>query len=178
MRLAMEERLPGGSAAVLSEEAAAFGPWLAAAGEVFVTPPRIVVQALFIWGLILAFGGQGTFRQAFSVTVHLNVVSELHGWAGLLWLTSRGVEAIESAEDASPTLGLDMVFRSEGPWLDAVLGGLNPFSIWFVILLGTAAGIVFGVRRSSGAAIAAAYWFVTVALAAAGRALATRILEI
>lgn len=178
LRLAMEERFPEASAAVMVEQATSVGPWLAVAGELVVAPLRIVVQALFIWGLMLAFGGHGTFREAFSVTVHLNIVSQLHAWAGLLWLMMRGVEAIESVADASATLGLDMVARSDVPWLDALLGGVNPFSVWFVALLGAAAVIVFGIRRSSGVVVGTAYWLITVALAAAGRTLAMQLLEV
>lgn len=176
MRLAMEERLADANVAAMAEEASA--PWLAVAGEVVVVPLSVVVQALFVWALILSFGGQGTFRQVLSVTAHLNVVSQIHAWAGFVWLTLRGVEAIESVADAEPTLGLNVVVRSAVPWLDAVLGGINPFAVWFMALLGAAAVIVFGLRRSSGVAIATAYWFITVALVAAGRTLATRLLEV
>ncbi len=176
MRLAMEERLVDANVAVMTEESSA--PWLAVVGEVVVAPLSIVVQALFVWALMLSFGGQGTFRQVFSVTVHLNVVSQIHAWTGFVWLTLRGVEAIESVADADPTLGINMVVRSAVPWLDAVLGGINPFSVWFVTLLGAAAVTVFGVRRLSGVAIGTAYWFISVALAAAGRTLATRLLEV
>ena len=176
MRLAMEESFSEADAAIMVEGTAA--PWLAVAGEVVVAPLRIAVQALFVWGLMLSFGGHGTFRQTLSVTVHLNVVSQLHAWAGFAWLELRGLEAIESVADASPTLGLNVVARSANPWLDAVLSGVNPFSVWFVTLLGAAAVTVFGMRRSSGVAVGTAYWLVTVALAAAGRALATRLLEV
>ena len=176
IRLAMEERFAEADAAVMVEGTAA--PWLAVAGEVVVAPLRIVVQALFVWGLMLSFGGRGTFRQTLSVTVHLNVVSQLHAWASFVWLTIRGIEAIESVADAAPTLGLNMVAQSDVPWLDAVLGGVNPFSVWFVALLSAAAVIVFGIRRSSGVAVGTAYWLITVALAAAGRTLATRLLEV
>ena len=172
----MEERFAEADAAVMVEGTAA--PWLAVAGEVVVAPLRIVVQALFVWGLMLSFGGRGTFRQTLSVTVHLNVVSQLHAWASFVWLTIRGIEAIESVADAAPTLGLNMVAQSDVPWLDAVLGGVNPFSVWFVALLSAAAVIVFGIRRSSGVAVGTAYWLITVALAAAGRTLATRLLEV
>ncbi len=178
MRLAMAETLPGQDAAVVVEETVGVGPLWAVAAEVVGAPLRIGVQALFLWGLMLAFGGQGTFRQTFAVTVHLNVVGQLHGWASLLWLALRGIEAVESVADASPTLGLNMVARSDNPWLDAVLGGVNPFSVWFVLLLGAAAVIVFGVRRPAGVAIGAAYWMITVTLTAAGRTLAMRLLEI
>lgn len=178
LSLAMDERFPGADAAVMVEETAAIGLWLAVAGEVIVAPLRIAVQALFVWGLMLSFGGHGTFRQTLSVTVHLNVVSQLHAWAGFVWLTVRGVEAIESVADAAPTLGLNMVVRSDVPWLDAVLGGVNPFSVWFLALLGAAAVIVFGIRRSSGVVVGTAYWLITVALAAAGRTLAMRLLEV
>lgn len=178
VRLAMEEKLSGTNAAVVVEETVAVGPWLAASGETVVTPLRILIQALFLWALVLSFGGHGTFRQTFSVTVHLNVVSQLHAWAAFLWLALRGVEAIESVSDASPSLGLDMVVRSESPWLEAMLGGANPFSLWFVALLAAAAGIVFGVRRGSRVAVGATYWFITVALGAAGRSLAIRLIEV
>lgn len=179
VRLAMEERLSGTSAAVMVEETVAVGPWwLAVVGDMVVAPLRILIQTLFLWGLALSFGGHGTFRQTFSVTVHLNVVSQLHAWAVALWLALRGIEAIESVSDASPKLGLDMVLRSGSLWLEAVFAGLNPFSLWFVVLLTAAAGTVFGVRRSSGVAVGATYWLITVALTAAGRTLAVRLLEI
>ena len=181
MRLVLAENLPGGTQqaeALVAGATTTASVWFGVVGDFVGMPIRLVVQSTFIWLLALAFGGAAKYVTMFSLTVHLNVVSQLHGWAGFLWLWARGVSAIESAADADPSLGLGLVLASDSVWLSSVYASLNPFTAWFLVLLARGTGAVSGMRARVGVGTAVTYWVATTALAGASLSFATGLLSL
>jgi hypothetical protein len=111
----------------------------------------LAIWAGVLWLLVMLFaGGEAKYRTLLSIVTYTAVPSLLLQVAGLAVLYMKGVGAVTSPADLRPALGLNLLAPSLGGFAGAVLGGINPFSIWSMIL--TAIGIQITHKTSKGAA--------------------------
>jgi hypothetical protein len=109
----------------------------------------LLIAALILWILVSVFGGEGKFTTLLSMTLYTAVPSiVLMGIIGSIVLRLRGPESITSFMDMQPALGLDLLAPNTRGFLGAVLKGINPFSIWGLVL--TAIGVSVTHRLSKG----------------------------
>jgi hypothetical protein len=66
----------------------------------------------------------------------------------------KGKENLATPDDLQPAMGLDLVLPASGRFLSGFLKGINPFSVWGIIL--TAIGISVTHKQSKGTAYTAA----------------------
>lgn len=175
MRAELARTLPGGAeqADLLlaqAEQAQQTSPivrWAGRAmgGVAFVA--KVLLQALFVWLLAVAFQGRGRFMQALSLMVHLSVISLVQGWVALFIAAQRGLDAIRTAADAQPVPGLNLLLGGDNAVLDVVWTSINPFMIWFLVLLGLGSAAVLGLPQRRGCLLAGIYWAATTGFTAA-----------
>ena len=172
MRAQLAEMLPGGAeqADLLMATAEQAGPvalWTgrAVAGVTFAVV--LLVQTLLLWLLALAFQGQARFPQALSLMVHLKLIPLVQGLATVLIASLRGLDAVQSMEDAQPVPGLNLLLAGDSAALNVVWTSLNPFTLWFLVLLGLGTASVLALPRRKAYLLAGLYWVATTALAAA-----------
>lgn len=100
-----------------------------------ITLAMICIAALILWVTVSLTGGESRFRQMMSVNVF--------SWGPILiqqfimWgvLQSRGLDAVRSAADLRPALGLDLLLPAEtGGFLMGLAAGINPFAIWATVI--------------------------------------------
>jgi hypothetical protein len=130
----------------------------AAIGVIFV-PVGIAIVLLIIgfvlWVLVSLMGGEGKFGTLLSVAAYSAVPSViLFGIVGAIVLQVQGPGNITSPQDLQPALGLDLLVPAAKGFLGAVLKGVNPFSIWGLVL--TAIGVSTTHRLSKGTGYAVA----------------------
>lgn len=107
----------------------------------------LLIGAGLLWLLVMLFaGGEAKFKTLLSVAAYTALPSILLQVATLLVLKMKGVEAIASPEDLRPPLGLNLLAPNATGFTGAVLAGINPFSIWGMVL--TAIGV--GVTHKTG----------------------------
>ena len=171
MRAQLAEMLPGGAEQAdllmaTAEQAGSVALWTgrAVAGVTFAAV--LLIQALLLWLLALAFQGQARFPQALSLMVHLKLIPLAQGLATVLIATLRGLDAVQSMEDAQPVPGLNLLLAGDSAALNVVWASLNPFTLWFLVLLGLGAASVLGLPRRNGYLLAGIYWAATTAFAA------------
>lgn len=171
MRAQLAEVLPGGAeqADLLMATAEQAGPvalWTgrAVAGVTFAVV--LLIQTLLLWLLALAFQGQARFPQALSLMVHLKLIPLVQGFATFLIASLRGLDAVQSMEDAQPVPGLNLLMAGDSAALNVVWASLNPFTLWFLVLLGLGATSVLGLPQRKGYLLASLYWAATTAFAA------------
>ena len=171
MRAQLAEMLPGGAeqADLLMATAEQAGPialWTgrAVAGVTFAVV--LLIQTLLLWLLALAFQGQARFPQALSLMVHLKLILLVQGFATFLIASLRGLDAVQSMEDAQPVPGLNLLLAGDSAALNVVWASLNPFMLWFLCLLGLGAASVLGLPQRKAYLLAGVYWAATTAFAA------------
>ena len=127
----------------------------------------LVISALVLWVLVSIMGGDGKFGTLLSVATYACVPSVvLLGIVGMVVLQMKGVASITSPSDMQPALGLDLLAPDAKGFLGAVLKGINPFSIWSLVL--TAIGIQTTHKTSKGSAYAVAIVVLVLTLLVAG----------
>jgi hypothetical protein len=124
----------------------------AAIGLIFV-PIGIAFVLLIIgfvlWVLVSLVGGEAKFGTLLSVAAYAAVPSVVVlGIVGAIVLQVQGPANITSPQDLQPALGLDLLAPGAKGFLGAVLKGINPFSIWGLVL--TAIGVSTTHRLSKG----------------------------
>ena len=157
------------------EQAAAATRLVTIGGSAAMLVIAVLLQALFVWLLAIAFQGRARFAQALSLMVHVNVIAHLQKWANFSLLHLHGLDAIQSPQDAQAAMGLDLLLAGDNAALNIVWASVNPFTIWLVALLGLGAAAVLGLPQRKGFILAGIYWTATTALAAVSVAVAARL---
>ncbi len=111
---------------------------------VFIPAFTALIAGVLLLTYNAVLGGEGTFRQLFSATTHMQFITMLGAFIvlGLAFLGSE--EMVLSPALLLPDLG-------EG-FLARYLGSINVFSIWACIVLGVAVHEIYPKRSTVGAA--------------------------
>ena len=94
----------------------------------------LVIIASVLWVLVSIFGGEGKWVTLLSVTTYTSITALLLQAIGLVVLMMKGVDQVSSPTDLQPALGLNLLAPGTKGFLGAVLGGINPFGIWGMVL--------------------------------------------
>jgi len=130
----------------------------AAIGLVFV--PIVIalillVSAFLLWVLVSLVGGDGKFGTLLSVATYSAVLSViLLGIVGTIVLHVQGPQGLTSPADMQPALGLDLLAPGAKGFMGAVLKGINPFSIWGLVLTAIGVSTTHRLSKSSGYMVA------------------------
>lgn len=152
---------------------------IAAAGAkifAYCSPLISIIFLLIIAGvLLLAFrvmGGEGDFRQAFSVTTY----SWMPGIIKSIIITAIIATRNVSASDLATVMRSNLAFlvpMKQNPLLFTLLAKLDIFSIWLVVLLIIGFACVSGFSKAKSAAIVISLWLVATLLSLIGPAIQT-----
>lgn len=166
-------------------ELAQRNPDAAAAAGKFAWVGLIVVPIVF--GIVLALSGallwvlvsvvgaaEAKFATLLSVVTYTAVTAVLTQAVGLVVLHVRGMEAVATPQDLRPALGLDLLAPDATGFVGGILNGINPFSLWGMVL--TAIGVYTTHRLSKGIGytVAGVQFALSLAVAAALGSFATR----
>lgn len=146
---------------------------------VFASPIFVLLLLLVVAGVLwllvmLLAGGDGKYKTLLSVATYTALPSLLLQVAGLVVLKMKGVESVSSPLDLQPPLGLNLIAPNVSGFLSGILAGINPFTIWGMVL--TAIGIHVTHKTSKGSAytVAIVAMLLGVLLGGAGAAIAGR----
>lgn len=129
----------------------------------------LLLAAGILWLLVNLVAGQASFRHLLSVATYVGVTGVLMGFASVAVLALGGGR-VETMADLRPAFGLDLLAPNASGPLRALLGAINPFTLWGWFL--TALGVEATHKVSKGAAFTvASLALVLSALVAAGFAL-------
>lgn len=130
------------------------GPLLAIAG--------FLVIALVIWGACRMMGGQGDFKQAFSVTLYAHFPRVVLGLVTAVVVMARGLVdpmTMATVVKSSPAFLVDM---KEQPVLFSLLSSFELFQIWTIVLLIIGFAALTRLSKAKTAAIIVSLWIVMV----------------
>lgn len=133
----------------------------------YVSPLLNLIFFAIIAGVLLLafrlFGGEGTFKQAFSVSLYAWIPLLIGGIIGTIVLLARGtVTADEMTSLVMSNPGF-LVDAKESRVAFALLSSLDIFTIWTVVLFVIGFSFVSGMSRARSAAIVLTLWGVLIA---------------
>jgi hypothetical protein len=116
----------------------------------------LLVSGTLLWVLASVMGGEAKFSRLLSVAAYGFVPAGiLLGIIGTIVLHMKGATGITSPQDMQPALGLDLLAPGTKGFVGALLKGINPLSIWGMVI--TAIGVYTTQRmsKSNGYTVAA-----------------------
>ncbi|HSR52688.1 MAG TPA: hypothetical protein VLV83_17845 [Acidobacteriota bacterium] len=132
--------------------------------------PLTLTAKWLMLGVILALlcqllGGGTSLRQGLSISAHASLLPLLQTAQVYLILLLSGIESVHRPSDLRPAIGLDMLWTAHDPVADAVLHGLNPFEMAYLLFLLAAVrrtNPAFSMPRAAAAALP--FWLMTFAV--------------
>lgn len=125
---------------------------------------KLAFGALVIWLLSIGAGKTEKFKRAMSLITHAGVIVTLEAWFVFATLAWRGLDAIRTPFDLQPEIGLNALIATTSVPMTALLGGINPFELWFVVVLAMGLAKMFELRKVWATTISVSYWGFTLAL--------------
>ncbi|HUN66006.1 MAG TPA: YIP1 family protein [Bacteroidota bacterium] len=141
--------------------------------QVYVLEPAGVIANWFAASTVLFIavrmrprGGAFGFSHACSLAAYSQAPYVWMEILNTVILYYRGFDALRSSADLRPLRGIDYFITSDSlsPIVKDICSEINPFSVWYVILLGTGIFIIAGISARDGGAIAGAVWLSRIAL--------------
>jgi len=115
----------------------------------------VLISAFLLWVLVSLFGGEAKFVTLLSVALYSAVPSAiLLAIVGTIVLHIQGPGELTSPQDMQPALGLDLLAPGAKGFMAAVLKGINPFSIWGVVLTGIGVSTTHRLSKGTGYTVA------------------------
>lgn len=127
----------------------------------------MLIATLVLWVLVSILGGDGRFGTLLSVVAYSSVPSVvLLSIIGAVVLRLRGADGLTSMLDLQPPLGLDLLAPGVTGFTGAILKGINPFSIWGLVLTAIGVSETHRVSRGTGYTVAALYFVIALLIGA------------
>jgi len=150
----------------------------ASIGKVFMylAPVLSLIGLLVIAGVVLLafriFGGEGDFKQAFSVTCYASIPSIIKSVVTLIIIVAKGgiIPAQALATIVRSNLGFLVDYKAN-PMAFALLSSFDIFSIWFLALLIIGFSYVARVSKVKAAVTIISLWVIVLLLKLIGPAL-------
>jgi hypothetical protein len=135
----------------------------------------LVIVAFVLWVLVSLVGGEAKFGTLLSVAAYAAVPSVVVlGIVGTIVLHIQGPGNVTSPQDLQPALGLDLLAPGAKGFLGAVLKGINPFSIWGLVLTAIGVSTTHRLSKGSGYMVATGSFVLGLLIAGTFGALFTR----
>lgn len=130
-----------------------FGYFIAAATPILVS----LLVAVVFWGSFRAFGWETTYPQALGVTTHAYLPAVL-GYLLLLPLLTRQERVDPSAMGDMLRSNLGFLVERDSKALHSLLGSVDVFSFWTLVLMTIGFAAAAKIRRGQAAAVILTLW--------------------
>lgn len=139
----------------------AFGTVMAWVSPLMMAVWYVIVAAVLLLAVRL-FGGEGTFKQAFSGTLYAWIPLTLFGTIMTVVVLARGSFDPTQAATLVKSNAAFLVDMKEQPVLFALLAAIDVFTIWTVVLLVFAFAAISRLKRGTTAALVISLWLALV----------------
>ena len=110
---------------------------------VIFTPVVFAAYAGLLMLLKMLLGATGTFKQVFGVVVHSSVIMAV----ATLFLTP--LNYVRESMDSATSLRIFLPMLDDGSFLASLLGSIDVFRVWWVIVLSIGLAVLFRRKTST-----------------------------
>jgi hypothetical protein len=115
-----------------------------------------VLAGFLLWVGVSLFGGEAKFGTLLSVALYGGVPAAILLYIiGTVVLHIQGPGQLTSPQDMQPALGLDLLVPGAKGFTGAILKGINPFSIWSLVLTGIGVSTTHRLSKGTSYTVAA-----------------------
>jgi hypothetical protein len=142
-----------------------FAPFGAVASALVFWPAVFLILALILWTVFRLLGSELSYPASFSVTVHSMIPLAVAQLLALPVVLSRDKISAHDAQDGILLSNLAFLTpEGAGPAVRALLGSIDFFALWVVVLLVVGYREVARVSWAKAAAVVAVLWLLIVGL--------------
>lgn len=139
------------------ERRSAMAPYTTAGGVIIIGPIMTLIIAGILFGIFNVMGGEASFKQAFSVVAHAGVISVLGtAFSGAINYFRGGIASIGN-------LGALLPMLPDNSFAGRLLGTVEVFLVWWVIVLAIGMAVLYR-RRTQPIAITLLAVYAVIAL--------------
>jgi hypothetical protein len=141
--------------------------WTSAVSQVVVIPLIGAIVSGILLGIFNALlGGVASFKQVYAVNAHAGLIIALQT------AFSLPLDYVRETMSSPTTLGVFVQFLDEKSFLSRLLGTIDMFHVWFIVVLAIGLGVLYKRRTAPIAtSLLAVYAVIVVAIAAVRSAL-------
>lgn len=116
--------------------------------------------------LVFADGRAQLFRRLLSIVSYSEVVFILMSVLTLLVVYAKGIDSIQSIGDLAVFRGLDYFLKvgESNAALATILNNINPFSVWYVVIIICGVSVVTELQKSKAIIVASVSWVAWIAV--------------
>ncbi len=161
----MERRGTTGAGLEMFQKIMPYMAYILAGYIVVISPIIVVILAGILLAVFTLLGGSATFKQVFAVVTHTGVISVLGA------LIILPLNYFTGSMNGSTNLGVLAPMLDDRSFLALLLGSIDVFRVWLVMVLAIGLGVVY--KRKTGP-IAVTFFVLYALIAIAYAALAAR----
>jgi hypothetical protein len=125
------------------ERIAPYVGYIAAGGYLVVIPIFVAIQAGILLGVFNALlGGDASFKQVFAIVCHAGLITALQT------IFALPLDYVRETLSSPTTLGVFVPFLDEKSFLSRLLGTIDLFQIWWLVVLAIGLGVLY--KRRTG----------------------------
>jgi len=136
---------------------------------VIMSPAMALIMTALVAGityiLVTLMSREATFKKYFTLLFFANIVYAVGYLLTMVLLRMRGVENITSPEDMHLSLSLRMLAPEASTFLRGLLGSIEFFSIWGLVLVCLGLRSIFGLRTGQAVACVVPLFIIYAAIA-------------
>ena len=106
-----------------------------------------------------------TFRNLFTLVAQCSLITLLQLLTAYLIIRLKGAD-VQTLSDLSPALGLDLLIRTDKPWLMAVVSYVSIFNVWYVLVLSLGLAYLSGCTKKKAFVATIPVWLLPLLLSA------------
>lgn len=118
-----------------------------------LTPIAVLLMSLIVAGLsyilVSILSENASFKKYFTLSLYCSIIGLLTMVVSLVVVRMKGVESIQTADDASFSIGLGFLAPEAGGLVKAVLTSVDFFTVWAYVLMAMGLMRIFGMSRKN-----------------------------
>lgn len=105
--------------------------------------------------------GRSDYRKALSLSIFVGLIPLVEQIISVVVVRMRGIEAIQSTQDAQISLSLAPLFSDAGNFVNSILKSLSIFSIWYYIVMALGIAAIYRINVKKSAVPVVILWIIS-----------------
>lgn len=132
----------------------------------YIVAPIMILIIYLLCALVVniagnLMSGRSNYRKALGLCTFAGFIPLVEQIISVIIIRMRGVESIQSAEDAQISLSLAPLFSDAGNFFTSLLKSLSIFSIWYYVVLVLGISAIYRINAKKSAVPAVILWIFT-----------------
>ncbi|MFO7914406.1 MAG: YIP1 family protein [Candidatus Krumholzibacteriales bacterium] len=132
----------------------------------YIVAPIAAITIYLLSALVInitanLMSGRSDYRKALSLSIFVGLIPLVEQIISVVVVRMRGIEAIQSTQDAQISLSLAPLFSDAGNFVNSILKSLSIFSIWYYIVMALGIAAIYRINVKKSAVPVVILWIIS-----------------